>query len=521
MPFDINAARQAGYTDEDIKKELILGGNFDVEGALVAGYTLDDIANEVSRGKPQPQPVSGEITEAIPSLAPEMVVPTPSTPEEREISRQKLSQFIWPGKEQAGKELIKGTTTALGLGGAALGSFVAPAAGTALGYAAGERLGKGIEVATGVSEPETPSEAALATAQDIAIGYLPWGISKVAGVPSAVKGAIRGGLTKETKIAKFIEKLGGKIRPSVAGEIAQAGAKEKYTAISKIGDKLYEDAKKLLPEDTQVFVDGVRKEIDIILQDVSYTEAEKNFARSILKKISPEVKGGIRGRVPLPEDVQRKIMEDVGEVVTPMNLEGAFTLRRELSNATKGGGTQGHIAGRILDSLNTEIDSLAGKMGAKEGVEQFRTAINYWREMVIPQRQEFLKLGKISAEKIPNILTTNIKDVQALKSAIPEEDFQNIKQGFITQIFESGEGNPHAIAKSLRVLTSKKKELMETAFSPEEVQLIKLIGDPTKSQRFLEEHPGTKWLYDKLKSAGIYAAISMGIYGVGRKMGAF
>jgi len=52
--FDIEGARRAGYSEEDISEELSLGGQFDVKAALRSGYTLEEIATEVSQAQEGP-----------------------------------------------------------------------------------------------------------------------------------------------------------------------------------------------------------------------------------------------------------------------------------------------------------------------------------------------------------------------------------------------------------------------------------------------------------------------------------
>jgi hypothetical protein len=54
--FDANAARQAGYSDDEILNHLASKRNFDVSGALNAGYSKADIITHLSQ---TPQP-SGE-----------------------------------------------------------------------------------------------------------------------------------------------------------------------------------------------------------------------------------------------------------------------------------------------------------------------------------------------------------------------------------------------------------------------------------------------------------------------------
>lgn len=52
--FDVNAARQAGYSDDEILQHLTQSRNFDVQGALKAGYSTQDIIGHLAT-TPAPQ----------------------------------------------------------------------------------------------------------------------------------------------------------------------------------------------------------------------------------------------------------------------------------------------------------------------------------------------------------------------------------------------------------------------------------------------------------------------------------
>lgn len=61
MGFDIESARKAGYSDDDIISHFKqVAPNFDVEGALKAGYKLEDISNTISQ-QPKINPVKKAI----------------------------------------------------------------------------------------------------------------------------------------------------------------------------------------------------------------------------------------------------------------------------------------------------------------------------------------------------------------------------------------------------------------------------------------------------------------------------
>src|SRR5438270_40577 len=53
--FDVNAARQAGYSDDEILSHLTQTRNFDVNSAIQSGYSKAAIINHLS-GAPGPRP---------------------------------------------------------------------------------------------------------------------------------------------------------------------------------------------------------------------------------------------------------------------------------------------------------------------------------------------------------------------------------------------------------------------------------------------------------------------------------
>lgn len=58
MPFDVDAARQAGYTDAEIADHLATQAKFDTSGARAAGYSDTDIIQHLSAFE-APKPLSG------------------------------------------------------------------------------------------------------------------------------------------------------------------------------------------------------------------------------------------------------------------------------------------------------------------------------------------------------------------------------------------------------------------------------------------------------------------------------
>ncbi len=78
MPFDIAAARKAGYSDSDISDFLAKQhSNFDVQGAMKAGYSVDEIATRLD--KPKDGIVSKVMSKAA-DISPELVNPVNMIP---------------------------------------------------------------------------------------------------------------------------------------------------------------------------------------------------------------------------------------------------------------------------------------------------------------------------------------------------------------------------------------------------------------------------------------------------------
>lgn len=71
--FDVNAARQAGYSDDEILTHLTQSRNFDVPGALKSGYSKTDIINHLSS---TPAPTATGVHMTTPQGGLEIVPPT-------------------------------------------------------------------------------------------------------------------------------------------------------------------------------------------------------------------------------------------------------------------------------------------------------------------------------------------------------------------------------------------------------------------------------------------------------------
>jgi len=308
----------------------------------------------------------------IPAQTPEQEVGAmpAQTPEEIEANKQAAMRFLWPGAQTAKEHFIKGMTPALEMAGAVAGAPAGPY-GSALGFGAGGAAGRGIEAATGLREPETAVGAMARTARDVGIGMLPMGIAKISKIPGAIEKTIKTGISKGAKVEKVIEKIGGKMLPSAAGESGLKGAQGTLKEVGKVGDELYETAKSLAPKDAKLSMNKTYDTIDRILKDESLNESEKQIARDALERISLSVRTGSRGRFSLTEGEAKHIKEaapekwigEAGTITKPISFEEAYTLRRDLSKITKSGGTKAHVAGDILDTLHEDLAENVSKIG--------------------------------------------------------------------------------------------------------------------------------------------------------------
>jgi len=470
-------------------------------------------------GKPKPspslavkEPTSREVTANIPPLTPQQELsPATLTPEEEAGAGKSALDFLWTNKEEVKRQFIKGTTPALGIGGATVGSFFGPW-GTALGYAAGERAGRGIETLTGVSKPETPTESAVATAKDVGLGLLPYGIGKAMRIPGAIKEVATRPWTQRGKIGEVFKTVGGKLEPSLAGESGLKGAQQKYKDVSKQGNQLYEGWKKLFPKETKTPLNNLYSSVDDVLLDPASTDAEKAFANKVYGRVSYETrrKAGLTAEQEI--DLMRRAEEtgQTGITLRPSTIEEAYTTRSILSEASTKGGRVGWRASQMLDALHKDLNATAEKLGNPEIVKEGQNAINFWRNRVVPQRSAVALLQKRSAEKLPSLLTTDLKTIQEVKNAMSEESFQDMKRGLITDVATKVENNPLKTGKQLRRLVAGKKEIMQTVFNKEELDAIRLSSDPTKLGRYFEEHPKTKWLARFIGYGIMYGTLGYG-----------
>jgi hypothetical protein len=97
--FDVNAARQAGYSDAEILQHLTQSRNFDVQGALKSGYSTGEIIDHLSATPLLTVPdaaaqAHAEMQNAIPTMAASESADYPG-------AQKGLSPFTTAGKREA------------------------------------------------------------------------------------------------------------------------------------------------------------------------------------------------------------------------------------------------------------------------------------------------------------------------------------------------------------------------------------------------------------------------------------
>jgi hypothetical protein len=144
MPFDVQGARAAGYTDKEIADHLAQGGQFDLAGARKAGYSDSEIIGHLSAAKSVPNPASQiPVSQAEREFSARQPAPAPK-PADPTLVDQILGAGEAAGSLATG--IVGGTLGAIGgtLGGlagaVATGEFGTPQAARNVEQAAGEGM---------------------------------------------------------------------------------------------------------------------------------------------------------------------------------------------------------------------------------------------------------------------------------------------------------------------------------------------------------------------------------------------
>lgn len=164
--FDVDGARKAGYSDDEIIQHLSQNSGFDVEGATKAGYSKQDIINHLSTPAPAPG------SEAYAASHPPIAGVTASTPAGRDtnqdpyrktVANDPLSQEIGLREaEEPSEEATHKAVTGIGIGAPIMIDPVtatAAAAGGAIGAPIVSGGARRLVGAFGAS-PETQEKAA-------------------------------------------------------------------------------------------------------------------------------------------------------------------------------------------------------------------------------------------------------------------------------------------------------------------------------------------------------------------------
>ncbi len=348
-------------------------------------------------------------------------------------------------------------------GGAALGTLAGPVgqvAGGGGGFAAGKKLE---DLITG--KKHTPVSALTSTGTDIAKGAALEAGGQVLGkvAPMVYRGAknlIRPKAANIEDVMGLI-KQPHKARPSATTGLRK-GAETEMGEFRDIEKQLYKEAESITPKGQKVNFEDFNKSLDDFTRKDNQTfgrlkPPEKKEIRQaidqIQREISPEVRGGLRGRTQIdPEQladlVERGGFEDVGSVTEPGTFEAARATRSWLSEESAkaykaGNNNLGKAYRELTNKLEKDLQKAVGK-----------DAWATWKEA----------------------------DAFKTRSSI-------VKQIFGTKAeVRPGTYNPKTVEANIKKIP---KERLEANFSKDEIQILNHIGDPGWIEAFSKTHPGT------------------------------
>lgn len=335
------------------------------------------------------------------------------------------------------------------------------------------------------------------------------------------------------KIGQLQEKVGGPLKPSLAGQSAgehlEIGSKE----ARDFGEQLYGTAKagtkdvSFIGEDYKPLgkaIEEIKGSGDYKLLDSNQRKAVDNAIKYAKEKSKTSI-GLKRGQFTEEQavDIEAQTERQFGVPEPPeKSFETSEGLRKDL--AQKVADEKGSSVGRLIRRLHNSVEdsqetAVKRQLGAdSEAFKNWKQARQYYSEHVFGEGKgsAIAKFQKMSPEKRIDVLKRgSLDDLTKLRSAIGEEGFQSLKQGYVTDVVTRNENNPIKIAKELKGMLAKRGEHAEKIFDQEELGLIRSIGDPTRVQKYLAEHPKAKWLADKLGKGVVYYGIYRGLSSVG------
>lgn len=187
--FDVDAARKAGYSDDEILQHLTASRGFDVQGALTGGYTKQEIINHLSSSPAMPAPNKGLTGPSAPQ--------TPLA-----LQQNPTANAIANAVPSERADMFNANAAPIA---AAAQAAVPAQAGAELGQAAGRFLGK-----YAPSAVEAQRLGAGQALNDVtqAIGNAPVNTTEALGVAQKAKELAAGGTTLPQVLSKFLDRMG-------------------------------------------------------------------------------------------------------------------------------------------------------------------------------------------------------------------------------------------------------------------------------------------------------------------------
>jgi hypothetical protein len=331
--------------------------------------------------------------------------------------------------------------------------------------------------------------------------------------------SISGG--KKATPQKLLEKVGGEMKPSLAGESAKENMIIGLEEAKTRGGQLYGDAARLIGSDTKLNYDNLPKLIDKIKESDYYqllTEPEQQYVNKLMdmvnRKVSPEVRSGMRPRgAPLSEELQAEIRGQIGDITTPGTFTQAEGLRRTIAEQQasifkKGNWNLYNVIKDFNKGFEDIMEAGAKKAGKPEGWKAWKEARTNWAEDVVPREGKlFEKLKEISPEVFVHKMNTGTtKDVKAILDLVGPEGRDRLKQGWVTDLLHRNENNPIKVAKEARKLLANKREQLSLFLNEDEMGMLHEIGDPSKLKVFLENHPNARAMAQHFLRYGLFYA---------------
>lgn len=378
MPFDIEAAKKAGYSDDEINQYLankpktfdVTADQFDVEAAIKAGYTEKEVADHLA-------------SKNIGQVKPEPKKEQPPT-DWRKIGTQAARTFT-EGGGLIGGGAIGGL---LGLGGGPVGSAAGAIAGGGLGYGIGKKTADIIEELFGVRKTPALGEQLKETGKDVATGLSMAGYGEGLGlaIPQALKtsgsliSSVWGRLTNKGKLA-----IDEAYRNSPSFQRAVTG---KIT-----GEEIAENAKDALQ--------GMREQRALAYQDkLAEISGISPQGAAIPGQPSPQMQSidmtPIRDKVvELMRRYRVKIDPTTRKMDTSrvaMGKSGANDIEDMLDNVMQWGSKQGDDTALGLDTLKRQLDDFYSESSqARQFVTALRKTVDETISQAVPTYKEMTK----------------------------------------------------------------------------------------------------------------------------------